>query len=131
MSPPTQTQPIMTKHPTITELRKFSRQWQQALGLLDWDIVVKWASAQDFADGDCHTDSEGSCVWQVEYHKAFIMLNKRLCEHPHSTIIHEQLHILFEQADNPKGRYLPHYERGLNIVAELLHKSQATSLLED
>jgi hypothetical protein len=111
----------MPSKPTITQLRKFSADWQARLGLLDWDIIVKWATAQDFADGDCGEDCEGSCIWQVEYHKAFIMLNKKLCDNPFSTIIHEQLHILFEQSDNPKKRYLPHYERGLNIVAELLN----------
>jgi len=114
--------------PRITQLRAVAKRYQVLLGLVDWQITVNWATKQDFADRDCYPDALGSCSWQVEYHTCRILLNRNLvdAETAESTVIHELIHLLAEQSDNPKGKYAPHYERALNTIADLLWQWDVT-----
>ena len=106
--------------PNITALRAFARKWQEMLRLSHWEIAVVWATKQDFLDGDCSDDCDGSCTWQLEHHFARVMINKRVCTDPHATIIHELLHIAHESHRERPLRYDAAYEHSLNVLADLL-----------
>jgi hypothetical protein len=79
------------RHLSEDEARRLCREWQEALRLQDWDIVVKVVRGRGLGTDGLENNAEGRGHWTLPLRAATIRL---------ATLVHEMLHLHFAGFDD-------------------------------
>ncbi len=110
----------------MTSIMKF---WVKQLDLKQWDINIRYATAEELLDKDNPVSrNDATCAFSTEYAKATIIirpLKYRDCDpeevNIEEDIIHELLHLVLE-GHVAQCAEDPMFERGINIVTSALYR---------
>ncbi|MEH2384915.1 MAG: hypothetical protein V7K14_03790 [Nostoc sp.] len=106
------------------------QEWQQRLGLLDWDVSVKIVSSEEIEE-----DAEGRVTWVINKKTADIKLIKPE-GHPfdalrpydmEETLVHELLHLHFAPFNIDTGLKAISQEQAINAIAKALVSPKNTT----
>lgn len=104
---------------TQSQLNRMVKSLQQRLHLEDWTISARFASPAQMED------AAGKTWWSTEHRNVEIWLlpEDELKKYNHrlrTVLTHELLHVVLGGHAEIPSTYDPMYERGLNIIADLL-----------